>query len=373
MKKCQLIDTTLRDGEQSPGVYFNTEDKKNIARLLNQAGVVWIEAGIPASGPHEIKKIQSLLSLGLNARFFSWNRLKIKDIDASIEAGLKYIHLSFPASPILLKYKLKKDLPWLLSELEKTVDYAKSKGLEISIGAEDASRTDRKTMAEILKKINLLGCIRFRYADTVGILDPIKTARIIKNLKNETDIPIEFHAHNDFGLAAANSLCAFRSGAAFLSVSVNGLGERAGNAALEEVAMGLRFIEKADSGIDPRLMIKLSKTVEKASGRKVSVSKPVVGKKIFEHESGIHVDGFLKEKSAYEPYSPKILGRKNRFVLGKSSGKNAIRYFLKKKKITGISDEKIASIRSYIVSLGEQDKKLYGKKMKKMDFLSNIE
>jgi len=329
-----ILDTTLRDGEQSAGVSFSRDQKLSIASKLDELGVDIIEAGIPAMGKEEKGILREVMSLGLDAEILAWNRMKIEDIDQSLDCGLKNLHVSAPASDIQLKHKLKKGRGWLLSELSKVINYAVEKGCKVSVGAEDASRADLDFLIKLYKLAQREGASRVRYADTIGSLDPITTYDNIRKIRSAIDLDIDFHGHNDFGMATANALSAFKAGAKYISCTVNGLGERAGNTALEEIVMSLKCIEGCESDFKVKGLKELSKLVEDSSGRRVSVDKPVVGEGVFSHESGIHVDGLLKDPSTYEFLSPGDLGRERKFVVGKFSGVSSI---LHKYKELGIS------------------------------------
>ncbi|OCL27254.1 homocitrate synthase [Orenia metallireducens] len=334
MKSFYILDTTLRDGEQSAGVAFSRKQKIAIACKLDELGVDIIEAGIPAMGKEEKEVLQDINSLNLNAEILAWNRMKIEDIDQSLDCGLKNVHISAPASDIQLKYKLKKDRRWLLAELSKVINYAIKKGCTVSVGAEDASRADINFLIQLYKIAQAEGASRVRYADTIGALDPITTYNNIQNIRKEIDLEIDFHGHNDFGMATANALSAFKAGAKYISCTINGLGERAGNTALEEIVMALKCIEGCESDFKVRGLKEISKVIEDSSGRKISVNKPIVGEGVFSHESGIHVDGMLKNPATYEFLSPEELGRERKFVIGKFSGVSSI---LHKYKELGVS------------------------------------
>lgn len=323
MKSGYIVDTTLRDGEQAPGVIFNKEDKLNIADMLDKAGIDIIEAGIPAMGEIERSTLKEMSEKSYSKKLLTWNRMLIEDVDYSIKCGIKNIHVSVPVSDIQIQRKLKKDRGWVLNETKKVLDYALSKNCEVSIGAEDSSRADINFLIRFYKLAKKYGAKRVRYADTVGCLDPINVYEIIKRIKTEINIDIDFHGHNDFGMATANALSAYKAGAKYISCSVNGLGERAGNTALEEIVMALKYMEGIDT-VDTSKLTDLSKMVELASGRINAANKPIVGKSVFSHESGIHVDGLLKESSNYEYLSPKDLGREHEILIGKFSGKKSI-------------------------------------------------
>lgn len=324
MEKLYIVDTTLRDGEQTAGVSFSLEEKVEIALKLDEIGVDIIEAGIPAMGKAEEEVIKKLLSLNLNAKIMSWNRIVEEDILKSINCGIKMIHMSAPVSDIHIYKKLKKDREWVIEKMVTCVKLAKEHGCEVSVGGEDSSRADEDFLIEFYNAAKNAGASRVRYADTLGALDPIMVMEKIKKVAENVNIEIDFHGHNDFGMATGNSFAALRGGAKYISCSVNGLGERAGNTPLEEVLAGAKYILNIKKEYKLEKLKGISEIVEKASGKKIQDSKPIVGKSVFTHESGIHVDGILKDESTYELFNPKELGRKREIVMGKHTGTAAV-------------------------------------------------
>lgn len=343
MEGFYILDTTLRDGEQTPGVCFTLEEKLEIAKMLDKAGVKVIEAGIPAMGQQEIEVIKKMNLLGLKCELLTWNRLSKSDIDRSLETGVKNVHIGVPTSDIHIYNKLKKNRKWLMETLKDVVSYAIGKGCKVSVGAEDASRTERDFLIEFYKTAEMLGVSRVRYADTVGALDPFGVYEKIKEIKANLNIDIDFHGHNDFGMATANALAAHRAGAKYISVTVNGIGERAGNTALEEIVTALKYVGRYKTDFDMKQIPVLSKYVERASGVKISKNKPLVGETVFSHESGIHVDGLLKDRRTYEFMEPSEIGRESKIVLGKTSGKASVKNAMEKMGMK-LDDDKISDI-----------------------------
>ena len=323
-----INDTTLRDGEQTPFVAFNTKEKLKIARLLYEAGADELEVGIPAMGKKEQDDLKEILALNLPIPIMSWNRATMGDLDASLKCGLKAVDLSIPVSDILIDIKFGGDKTRLLKQLEEVILQAKKENLFVCIGGEDSSRANNSFLKEIMTLGAELGANRFRYCDTVGILTPHKTYENIKDLSSSNLLDIEMHTHNDFGMATANAIAGYEAGAYSSNTTVIGIGERAGNASFEQVLMSLRLLGK-EININSKALKSLIKTVSSASHRRVDTNLPIVGKNIFSHESGIHVNGMMKSKNAYEPFNPEELGLKRSFPIGKHSGSSTLIYHLK--------------------------------------------
>lgn len=322
-KAVYFVDTTLRDGEQTAGVVFSTAEKLAIARLLDDVGVDQIEAGTPAMGGEEAEAVKMIAGAGLKASIMAWCRATVDDVEAAIACGVDAVEICSPVSDLHIGHKLCSTRAAVLENSVAAVAFAGKHGVYISAGMEDASRADEGFVLEYIRAVTAAGARRVRYCDTVGILEPLAMAARIEGLRRQTGAEIEIHAHNDFGMATANTVTAHRAGARFLGVTVNGLGERAGNAALEEVLMALRHGGPAP-GYDPAGLKVLCEYVAAASGRAIPPGKPVVGQAIFHHESGIHVDGLLKHPLLYEPYDPAEVGLARRIIIGKHSGKAAL-------------------------------------------------
>jgi len=323
-----IDDTTLRDGEQTPGVSFTLKERLTIAKRLDDIGVQEIEAGIPVMGAEESRMFESILELGLNARIIAWNRALIKDVQASIAAGAKAVEISLPLSDIQINTKLGKTRSWVLDQIKSVLDYCSNFDLYISVGGEDSSRADFDFLAEYIRTIKAHGAHRFRFCDTVGVLDPFKTYEYIKTIRLLTDMDIEIHTHNDFGMATANALAAVKAGATHVNTTVTGLGERAGNAPLEEIVMAARHIYSTNDSFNTYDMFDLSKYVAKAAGRQIDPQKPIIGEYMFTHESGIHTDGVLKNPSNYEAFDPAELNIKRNLVFGNQSGLAVLKHIL---------------------------------------------
>ncbi len=335
LEKQQIVidDTTLRDGEQTAGVVFSLEEKKRIARMLDEIGVGELECGIPAMGKEEQASIRALVELGLNARLITWNRAVIADIRASLATGVQAVDISLSVSDLHIQNKLGKSRAWVKEQLKVALGFAKQHGLYVSVGGEDASRAELDFLVELLQIAEAEGADRFRFCDTLGILDPFSTFEKVSYLRERTRLDLEIHTHNDLGMATANAIAGIRAGARFVNTTVNGLGERAGNAALEEVVMGLKHACGIDPQIDTRRFVELSRFVGRASRRPVPAWKAVVGERVFSHESGLHADGVLKDPCNYEGFDPAEVGLQRHLVLGKHSGSHGLKQRLEQLKI----------------------------------------
>ncbi|VYU61733.1 homocitrate synthase [Clostridium paraputrificum] len=323
-RQIYVVDTTLRDGEQTAGVVFANEEKLAIATMLSDLGVDQLEVGIPTMGGDEKNAIKSIVKRNLKSSIMAWNRAVISDIQESIDCGVDAVAISISVSDIHIKNKLKTSREWVLENMVKSVEYAKKNGLYVSVNGEDASRADREFLIKFMKAAKEFGADRFRYCDTVGVMGPFQIEEEIKCLHDNTKLDIEMHTHNDFGMATANAIAGLRGGANYVGVTVNGLGERAGNAALEEVVMALKFVYDCDVDMDTTMFREISEYVSKASGRELPIWKAIVGTNMFAHESGIHADGAIKNPKNYEAFDPSVVGLERQIVIGKHSGKAAI-------------------------------------------------
>lgn len=321
----EIVDTTLRDGVQAPGVVLSIDDKIDIADKLAEIGIHELEIGIAAAGDQEEAAIRALLNLGLSPRLTVWCRANEMDLQRAKTYGVKAIHISFPVSDILLHAQYKNRF-WVMEQIRSLIPQARQNFEFVSVGFQDASRTELTFLYQLCRLLEDSGINRIRLADTVGVWDPFLTYETLRWIREQfPDLPLGFHAHNDLGMAVANTIAAIRAGVASVDVTVNGLGERAGNAALEEVIMACRIILHKDCGVDTRHFTDLSQLVGELSARPVPFQKPITGKGVFLHESGIHVHAMLHDCRSYEPFMPESVGQEREdFVIGKNSGRTAL-------------------------------------------------
>jgi len=320
----KLNDTTLRDGEQTPGVVFSIDEKLSIAKLLDDIGVQQIEAGTPIMSDHEVKAVGAIVKEGLSASVMGWARAAKPDIDAVLKTSADAIAISIATSDIHLQYKLGMTREQVLEKATSMVEYAKDHGLYISLNSEDATRTEFPFLKEFALKGMEAGADRLRVCDTLGVLIPLSTRYLVKRVIDEVGIPVEIHTHNDYGLGVANALAAYEVGAEWASTTVNGLGERAGNSSLEGIIMSLTKLYNLENEYKMDKLYEISRYVESASGMNVPLNRSIVGQHMFTHESGIHVDGVLKYPYTYESFLPDEIGASRKIIIGKHSGKHAV-------------------------------------------------
>jgi homocitrate synthase NifV len=331
----QIVDTTLRDGEQAAGVVFSVTEKKRIAQKLAAMGIHEIEVGTPASGLDEMDAISEIVELGLPTRLTAWCRANQYDLDCAHACGITSAHISLPVSDIHIN-ALEKSEEWVFEQITDLVANARESFEYLSLGLQDASRADMSFLLKFIKLAKDAGVDRIRIADTVGVWDPIRTYDFISRIRQHTNgISLGFHGHNDLGMATANTIAAIRAGADCVDVTVNGLGERAGNASLDEVVMASQVSLGLCNEIDARQLVDLALLVEEASERTLPVNKPITGRGVFLHESGVHVHALIKDRKTYEPFEPERVGQNaSEFVLGKHSGRAALRHILSRQGLS---------------------------------------
>jgi 2-isopropylmalate synthase len=326
--RVRIFDTTLRDGEQSPGVSITPEQKLQIAIKLDRLGVDAIEAGFPIVSHGEVQAIRNIKKSGLNAEICGMARTLSSDIDLVIDCDLSYVHTFIATSDIHMQYKLKMAPEEVIQKAVNAVEYAKSHGLQVEFSAEDATRSDLTFLTKVFRAVGEAGADRIDIPDTVGYATPEFISNLVGIIKEQISVPISLHCHNDFGLAVANSIAGINAGATCAHVTVNGLGERAGNASLEEFVMALQCLYKKQHNINTKLLYETSKSVSNIMGIAVQANKAIIGENAFGHESGIHTHGILNNPLTYEPIDPEMVGRKRWLQAGKHAGAHGIRAML---------------------------------------------
>jgi isopropylmalate/homocitrate/citramalate synthase len=308
--RIRFADCTLRDGEQAPGVFFTLEEKLAIADLLDAAGVDILDAGMPSVSNDERETLAALVAQKYQATVAATVRATRGDIDLALSCGIGEVFLFMPVSPQHLKHKFRIDLKQAQRRIDDAVGYATSKGLRVHFVAEDSVRADPKQLAPMLDRVSDLGAVTAIICDTVGVMTPATMGEYVRTLRQRMKRPLDLgiHCHNDYGLGTANTLTAVEAGCTLVTSTVNGLGERAGNAVFEEIVCALDDLCRAELRIDKTVLTRLSAAVARASGMFIIPTKPVVGNNVFRHESGVHVDGMLKDLSTYESISPAALG-----------------------------------------------------------------
>jgi len=354
-KTIRIFDTTLRDGEQTPGVSLTADDKIEIARQLSKLGVDTIEAGFPSSSEGEKKVVRDIAKAGLTSEICALSRATKGDIDAALDCDVDLIHVFIPTSPIQMKYAVNLKEEQVLASTVDSVEYVKKHGVKCEFSPMDATRSEMHFLKQVCKAAQDAGMDSLNVPDTVGIMIPKTTAKLIEELKTIVKVPISTHCHDDFGLAVANSLAAVEAGAEQVHVAVNGLGERAGNASLEEVVMALHMIYKYKTGINTRLLYTTSRLVTSLTGISVQANKAIVGENAFAHESGIHTRGVTEKPLTFEPINPEIVGRTRKLVAGKLAGTRGIKAELEEIGIHPTEDQ-LKEIVQRVKDLGDKGK-----------------
>jgi D-citramalate synthase len=354
-RKVRVLDTTLRDGEQTPGVALAPGQKLEVARALDDLGVDIIEAGAAITSEGERRAIKLISKAGLDAEVCSFVRALRSDVDAALACDVDSVHLVVPTSDIHLKHKLKKTREEVKRVSLDAARYALDHGLVVEFSAEDATRTDPTFLREFLSAAVEEGAQRVCACDTVGVLTPEKANELFSELTKAINVPVATHCHDDFGMATANTLAAVQAGAQEVHVAVNGLGERGGNAALEEVVLALAHFHEIETGVKLNKLYSISKLVEQHTGLPVSPTKAVVGENAFAHEAGIHTHGVLTYPPTYEPISPEVVGHHRKLVFGKHVGSHAIESELKRMGLKP-TKEQVQEIFGQVKQLGDRGK-----------------
>ena len=349
-----MLDTTLRDGEQAPGVSLTPDEKERIARGLDEAGVDVIEAGSACTGPGERKTIRRVTGLGLDAKVTSFARGVQSDIDLALDCDVDGVTLVVPASDRHVETKVGTTREETLETVAELVEYACDHGLWIEALGEDGSRADPAFLERLAKTAHNAGADRFCFADTVGHATPDATVASVSELAAHG--PTSTHTHDDLGLGVTNALASVAAGADLVHATVNGIGERAGNVALEEVAIALEHGYGVET-VETERLYGLGRVVADATGVPLAPNKAVLGENAFTHESGIHTDGTLKDDAMYEPYPPELVGRERRLVLGKHAGRAGVEAALTEHGVD-VDNEELATIVSRVKELAERRRRV---------------
>lgn len=357
-KKVSVYDCTLRDGEQTPGVSFKREEKLAIARQLDKLGVDYIEAGFPMNSGPEREVVKEIAKLGLSSKVSGLCRVLKPDMDACISCDVDLVHTFVSTSDLHLKYQMGKSRPEVRKMAVDAIDYLKSHGFKVLFSPMDATRTGLPYLTEICKAVEQAGASIINVPDTVGVMHPPATRHLFSELKKQIKIPLDVHCHNDFGLAVPNSLAAVEAGAEQVQVTINGLGERAGNADLEQTVMSLHALYKVKTNIKYEYLTETSHMLEKFSDITLPPNFPIVGKNAFAHESGIHVHAVLKRAETFEPLRPEVVGQRRRIVIGKHTGRHSVKTAL---DVLGysVSEKQLLEITQRIKELAEKKKRVY--------------
>jgi len=352
----KILDTTLRDGEQTPGVALSPEEKQEIARDLDGLKVDIIEAGSAITSAGEREGIKKITDAGLDAEIITFTRATKADVDPALDCNVDGINLVFPSSDLHIGKKLKKSRVEVKEMVSETLDYALDHGLTVELSAEDATRADRKYLREVFEMGVERGVQRICICDTVSMMMPEQIYDLFSEFVEIIEVPIAVHCHDDFGVGVTNSIFGLRAGASEVHATMNGLGERAGNAALEEIALIIsEFYDDLETNLKLEKLYDVAKSVERTTGIPISPTKAVIGSNAFAHEAGIHTHGILSESTTYEPMSPEMVGQRRRLIFGKHTGKHAIENELERKGLDASSEE-IEELFERVKGLGDRGK-----------------
>lgn len=335
-KTIALFDTTLRDGEQTPGVSFTTEQKVEIARHLAEIGVTIIEAGFPASSAEEREAVKAVVDAGTGATICGLARMRKEDVDACLDCGVEMVHLFIPTSEVQREHTVRMSIDEVIAATAEVVGYARAHVDQVLFSPMDATRTDWDDLVRVCQTAVEAGATAVNIPDTVGVMTPAAMKELIAKIVKEVKAPIDVHCHNDFGLAVANTLAAVEAGASQVQVTVNGMGERAGNADLAQTVMALEAVYGIETGVETRRLVETSRLVSRHAGIAVPPAQPVVGENAFAHESGIHAHGVLEHPETFEPgvMTPEMVGHRRRIKFGKHAGRHAVSQMLADVRLT---------------------------------------
>jgi methanogen homocitrate synthase len=352
-EKVVLYDSTLRDGEQMPGVAFSLEEKVEIAQLLADIGVGQIEAGFPAVSMGERNAVRKIASLGTGAEVLALARTNEKDIDAAVDCGVDLVMIFTAASDLHREVKYKISREEQVERVGVALEHARARGVKYSFSTEDSTRTKLDYIIRLSRLAEERGAYRVGLADTTGCILPNALGALVRNVVNEVNVPVSVHLHNDFGLGLANALASIENGATAVATTVNGIGERAGNVPLEQMTVALEVLCGVETGIDTTKLKKLCERVSELSGVRLSSNHPWVGKNVFRHESGIHIAAIESDPHTYECVLPEFVGASRAYYLGKHSGTFSVMLKLKSLGLD-IEDDKVFSVLQTVKKAAEE-------------------
>ncbi len=352
----EIFDTTLRDGEQTPGVGFSVADKVKVARKLDELGVDVIEAGFPVNSEEERDAVAQI-ARSVGTTVCGLARVVPVDVEVAIECGVGMVHVFAPTSEVQMTHAIHSSRAQVLERSRAAVQQVKDAGLVCMFSPMDATRTDEAFLFEVCAAAAEAGADWLNIPDTVGVATPRSIFQLIETIRAHVDTPLSIHCHNDFGLAVANSLAAVEAGATMVQVSINGIGERAGNASLEQTAMALKCLHESPISLHTERLYELSRLLDRLTGVPTPPYQPVIGANAFSHESGIHAAGVIEESSTFEPgvMTPEMVGHRRRLVIGKHTGKHSVQIALSEADVTP-SDEELNEIVRRVKSLGGKGK-----------------
>jgi 2-isopropylmalate synthase len=334
----ELLDTTLREGEQGPGVTFSIEEKLSIATLLDDFGIDIIEAGHPVVSDDVFKSVKIISNQDYKSDILAHSRARKEDIDQAISCDVDWVGIFFCVSNKRLTHHFKMDIKKAISQITNAISYAKDHGLKVRYTPEDSTRTEYEDLIEVSKAAIDAGADRISIADTVGAMTPIKMFNLVKKIKADLNVKLNVHCHNDLGLATANSLAAYEAGASLIDVTVNGLGERVGITPLSELCLALKCNYQVENNWKLDKLVQISETVADYSGINIPPNMPIVGENSFLHKAGLHVSAVLNNPSHYELFPAELVGRKRDFTLDKMAGVHTVKQKLEKMKIEANND-----------------------------------
>jgi len=358
-EKVEIHDATLRDGEQTPGVVFRKEDKIRIAQMLDEVGVERIEAGMPAVSVEDFQAIKEISKLGLKAKIFTFARALPVDIDKAIDCGADGVVIEIPIGYPKLKYQFGWTWEDVLRKSIDCINYARDKKMYTLFFPYDTTRAREEDLTNLLTHLmseappDAVGVV-----DTMGCAMPEAIKYLVRKVKKLTGLPVEIHTHNDFGMGVATELAAVTAGASVVHSCINGLGERTGNAALEELMVGLHLLLGIDTNYKFDRILSMCKLAEELSGVKPATNKPVIGVGNYTRESGIGVDLVMKTPLAMFATAPQFFGREGEVVLGKKSGKASVTYMLEKFGVKNVGDETVTEILKDVKAMGTEKRAL---------------